>query len=466
MLQTNALVIARNLRHNLNTLLGYGIELDNIEGFDKQCAVAIDNYKDITYAMVVDVSGKILFDSDPARKGETIYTKESLKPLAELSYRVIQLMRDKLKYYEVQIPVFSPFSKFVGVICTGYPEQVIFSKLMMVFLFSAVFAVIFFGISHTFLVFVFSRWVTHPITNLVTVIQEIRKKKVFTQKVAVVSNDEIGELAVTFNKMLDELEWHRRLHIEKEKLEKELEIARMIQTSLLPGSDAFVDDVYDIYAVMIPAAEAGGDYFEITRDKGGRLWFGIGDVTGHGIQSSLIMMMLQTAVFSYINDNPSITPAELVIKTNRVLYENIRKRLKLKNFMTLSFFVCSNDGNFRFAGKHLPALIYRRTNMQCEMIDVKGFWAGILPEIQERVATVDFKLNREDILILYSDGILEAMNNAHEQYGFERFLDSVNLHCSEGKKEAREIATEIVNELFMFMEKQRDDLTLLIVRRR
>ena len=153
---------------------------------------------------------------------------------------------------------------------------------------------------------------------------------------------------------------------EQERLQKEMEIASRIQTSILPVSPTHNE--LDITAIMRPAEEVGGDYYDLIFDNENNLWFAIGDVSGHGVTAGLIMIMAQSTIYSSIKGDETITPKDAIVKVNRILTENIRHRLNETHFMTMCLVEYIGNGRFITAGLHIDILIYRKQQKKCEFI--------------------------------------------------------------------------------------------------
>lgn len=275
------------------------------------------------------------------------------------------------------------------------------------------------------------------------------------------SKDEIGYLADSFNKMVIELKESREKLIIQEHLKKEIELAARIQTCLLPPSTEC--KYYEISAKMLPAENVGGDYYDFLSITEDRIWLGIGDVSGHGITSGLIMMMAQTAFNTILLSNPIISSKDLIINANRVIYNNVKLRMKEDHFMTLSFLSADKNGNVSIAGAHLDIYVYRKKIDQVERIPTKGMWLGILPDIKDKIDENSFKLEDGDVMILYTDGIIEAKdkeNNLYEPYRLIGVLKTVG-HLSTDK-----IREEILKDVMSYMDRQYDDITLVVVKKK
>lgn len=247
---------------------------------------------------------------------------------------------------------------------------------------------------------------------------------------------------------------------EMRRLQKEMEIARQIQTALLPVIPPV--DGYEISAVMYPADDVGGDYYDFYTGPDGRRWFAIGDVTGHGLTAGLIMLMAQSAMSSILKSNPHITIEKLYADVNALLYDNIRHRLLSDHFMTLSIISVDKDNVFTAAGSHLDPLIYRKKEAGCTYVYPKALWAGLVPDLMETVEKTTFTLESDDILFLFTDGLIEARDASMEQYNKKRLEAVINKNCCKSTDELRDILLE---EVFDFMTDQDDDISFVIVKR-
>ncbi len=249
---------------------------------------------------------------------------------------------------------------------------------------------------------------------------------------------------------------------EKERLKQEMEIAERIQTSLCPPIPAHKD--FEMTAIMKPAEEVGGDYYDISFDVAKNLWVAIGDVSGHGVTPGLIMMMAQTAFNTHLSGLAETTPKSLINNVNTILNTNIRNRLHEKHFMTMNFLKYCGNGKFLQAGSHLDILVYRKKNKKCEIINTKGVYLGIVPNISDSLSDIEFFLDSGDILFLFTDGIIEAQNEKTELWGQERLIECIEKSA---EKNIEEIKDSIINEAMSWCRnKPLDDMTLVVSRRK
>ena len=265
------------------------------------------------------------------------------------------------------------------------------------------------------------------------------------------SNDEISDLAHSFNVMGESVAFRQ------ERLTKELDLARHIQQAILPRSPRVAG--LDLAATMLAAAEVGGDYYDVIPFPEG-CWIGIGDVSGHGLDTGLIMLMAQAIVSSLVRREPTARPRDLVCTLNEALFDNIRSRLKREDHMTLTLLRYERSGRVVFAGAHEDIVVYRASEGRCEIVETPGTWLGARSDIGHATIDSSLQLRGGDLLMLYTDGATEMRNGDGEQFGLDRL-------CAElSRWHAAPVAT-IVARLVAALEgwgDAADDVTLFIAR--
>ncbi len=265
----------------------------------------------------------------------------------------------------------------------------------------------------------------------------------------------------------------RKKHIkaknETKLIAKEMEIAKHIQTSLLPKNPQHKDLV--IAATMIPANEVGGDFYDISFDNFGNLWLGIGDVSGHGVTPGLIMMMAQT-VFTTFNQTiheKNMQPSEVVVAINRVLFQNVRNRLNKLHFMTLTIFKYLAKGQFTYAGAHLDLIIHRAKTDSLVTIGTSGLFMNLIPDVSKITKNKTLTLDIGDTLIICTDGFPEAKNQqekgvSNQLLNFKRLLDIIKKHIH---KDVEEVKEAIIKDTLSWCHNIRnDDMTIIVIRKK
>jgi sigma-B regulation protein RsbU (phosphoserine phosphatase) len=270
---------------------------------------------------------------------------------------------------------------------------------------------------------------------------------------------ETDVLAASMNDMVAELQRSRSQIAQKERLEKEMEIAKRIQTSILPQSlDA---PALEVSAAMIPASEVGGDYYDLLPFQEG-CWIGIGDVAGHGLTAGLVMLMVQSIVAALTRDRPGTTPREVVAVLNHVLFENIRHRLENDEHVTFSLMRFTRDGKIVFAGAHEDIVVRRAATGVVERISTPGTWLGAIDDIERFTVNTDGKLEPGDLMLLYTDGITEATDVHGELFGLDRVCDELASLPLDTKVE--EIRDHLLDRVARWTHVQQDDVTMLVIR--
>jgi serine phosphatase RsbU (regulator of sigma subunit) len=245
---------------------------------------------------------------------------------------------------------------------------------------------------------------------------------------------------------------------ERERIEREMQIAAAIQTGILPYT-RHVDGL-EFSAAMIPATEVGGDYYDIVPVRSG-CWIGIGDVAGHGLPTGLVMLMLQSAVSGLVRQNPDASPRDVLLVVNEFLFDNIRRRMHQDEHVTLLLLRYRSDGTLVFAGAHEDFLVYRAKSGTVDRVTSQGAWVGVLPDIRSLTEDGFCLLEEDDLLVLYTDGITEALNEHKEMYGVERLASALErLHA----ESVDSIRKGILEEVRAWTAVQRDDVTLLVAR--
>ncbi|NJN22134.1 MAG: transporter substrate-binding protein [Leptolyngbya sp. RL_3_1] len=242
----------------------------------------------------------------------------------------------------------------------------------------------------------------------------------------------------------------------------EIDLTRRLQTLLLPKDEELQQVVgLDIEGLMTPADRVGGDYYDVLC-QGDLIYIGIGDVTGHSLESGMIMLMVQTAVRTLVAQGETDVVALLNV-INQTVYANVRRMASHHN-MTLML-LTYQDGQLTLGGQH-ETLILIRQGGALEQIDTfeLGFPLGLEPDISAFAAKIQLQLEPGDAIVLYTDGISEAMDQAKQQYGLDRLCAVIQAHH---QGTAGQIRAAILADLQRHMGAQplQDDIALLIVKR-
>jgi serine phosphatase RsbU (regulator of sigma subunit) len=234
----------------------------------------------------------------------------------------------------------------------------------------------------------------------------------------------------------------------------EMELARRIQEALVPREPKLLG--CDVAASMRPAAQVGGDYYDVIHTKTHE-WILIGDVSGHGVPAGLVMMMCQTAVRTALERDPELMPDRLLVLVNAVLTENIRQ-LGEDKYMTITALRRDASGSIWFAGAHQDLFVYRADSDVVETLETAGLWLGLRPDAEGAFERRELELGARDVLVLHTDGVTEAMRDGtpFDTAGMRRVLAGAK------DKTASAVLDELLQALDGF--DLHDDATLVVVR--
>ena len=248
---------------------------------------------------------------------------------------------------------------------------------------------------------------------------------------------------------------------EKKRLDHDLAIARDIQRILLPAEAPIVNG-FEINGMNVPARQVSGDYFDYIKVDDEHLGVAIADVSGKGIPASLIMAICRSVLRSQAIGNPS--PADVLQKVNRQLYPDIKEDM----FISMAYLVLDHvRGGVTLArAGHDAPLLYQQKSQNVTPLKTPGMVVGIdSGDVFDRLTTdVAVPLERNDCILLYTDGITEALDNEGNEFGLERTIGSVQSSAKEG---AQAIVTRLIDDLrnFVGSTPQNDDITMIAIRK-
>ncbi len=310
-----------------------------------------------------------------------------------------------------------------------------------------------------------ARSITSSIHELFTGTERVQHGD-FTHRISISTKDQLGELADSFNQMTGSIENLLLTAAEKKRLEEELRIARQIQMSLLPRGPLDVPGLA-INALCVPAREVGGDYYDLFQLPNDRLGVLIADVAGKGTSAALYMAELKGIVLSLSQIYAS--PRQLLIEVNRIISANLDSR----SFITVTYAVIdliASTMTYARAG-HTP-LIYMPGAASpvkgAQILIPNGMVLGLrIDGAEEKFAELleeeQVTLYPGDIIVLYTDGITEAMNADSDLFGDDRLSAIVEEH---GHLESAELRERILREIESFVgsANQHDDMTMILIK--
>jgi sigma-B regulation protein RsbU (phosphoserine phosphatase) len=310
-----------------------------------------------------------------------------------------------------------------------------------------------------------ARSITGSVHQLFAGTERVRQGD-FTHKIAVTSDDQLGELAGSFNSMTASIEDLLLQAAEKKRLEEELRIAHEIQMSLLPQGPLVMPGL-SVTALCVPAREVGGDYYDFLPLDGHRLGVLIADVSGKGTSAALYMAELKGLMLSLSEIHTS--PRELLISANRI----IAQHLDARSFITMTYAIIdmrARTMTYARAG-HTP-LIYvpgpaPSGRSHVRILAPDGLVLGLKidnGEMFERLLQEEtIQLGAGDLYVFFTDGISEAMNQHDDCFGENRLGQLAESHAHLPSDELRE---RVLREISAFVgdAPQHDDMTMILLK--
>lgn len=273
-------------------------------------------------------------------------------------------------------------------------------------------------------------------------------------------NQRTAELSLA-NRKIKSL--NQQLTSENQRMSAELEVTRRLQQMILPKTEELqrIQEL-EIVGFMQPADEVGGDYYDVLVQEN-RIKIGIGDVTGHGLESGVIMIMVQTAIRTLLL-NGEINPVKFLATINQAIYQNLA-RMNCEKALSLVMLDYYHQV-LHISGQHEQVIVVRNHG-EVELIDTDdlGFPIGLTEQIQDFIFEAKIDLALGDLVVLYTDGITEAENDAKQFYGLERLVNQLlqirNLSLEEIRQQIMADIREFIGNHSIY-----DDITFVVMRRR
>ena len=317
-----------------------------------------------------------------------------------------------------------------------------------------------------------TRTITSAVHNLYEGTERVKGGD-FSHRIAVEGSDQLAELGRSFNGMTENLERLIVVEKEQERLKSEIEIAREVQSQLFPRSSPVMKTI-ELTGVCHPARMVSGDYYDFVRLGDSNLALAIGDVAGKGISAALLMAAIQSIMRTQLTAGVSLhavaasgggngkadtafSAAELVSQLNKQVYANT----SAEKYATFFFGLYDDDSRmltYTNAG-HLPPIVMR--GGQAERMEVTGTVVGAFPFAVYQEQTVE--LRQGDLLVAFTDGIVEPENEYGEAYGEDRLVD---LLARYGHRESKEIIARVMEtvEQWTGTAELFDDMTIVVAR--
>jgi serine phosphatase RsbU (regulator of sigma subunit) len=244
--------------------------------------------------------------------------------------------------------------------------------------------------------------------------------------------------------------------VDKKVMEEELNLARSIQLNLLPSSPPRLEN-YEVSALSLSSKQVGGDYYDFIHNDA-FLAIAVADVSGKGVPASLLMASLQASLRSTMDRMND--PVGVVIRLNDVMFETTAP----EKFATL-FYGCldmkKHELNYTNAGHFFPVVV--RDDLKLDVLDYSGLILGVKPGFQYESRKL--KLRPGDILVVTTDGVIEAEGASGDLYGEERLRELLSSMKGRSADEVKKGIVDSVNS-FSYPRGTRDDMTILVLKRK
>ncbi|MDD4050357.1 MAG: PP2C family protein-serine/threonine phosphatase [candidate division Zixibacteria bacterium] len=421
------------------------------------CTKLASDNADIHWVGIADNQGRFLSHTDIKQ----VMSGQRLQPIMATTYprslrtgEKLSIVRDSLT---ITIPIIEQGVPLGTLVATSSTRQIAQARKTSIVTVSAITAImILLGIPAVMIVF--NRRL-RPFGLIINSLKAVRLDEP-TFDIPIKSRNEFGYLAETLRVMGAKLTVAQREQIEKERVDREMEIAREIQANILPREYPQATP-FQFAGAYRSAREVGGDYYDFLPLDENLLGYLIADVSGKSLPGMLVMLLTRDIVKRLAR--PSLKPSQLLSAVNRELLPSIKKGM----FVTMFYGILDRrTGDFTFASAgHNPLVKMGADDGVVRLIKTKGFPLGMAGSdtFDKRIEDGTLRLAPGDWLIQYTDGINEAQDADKREYGMERFLDAVQTLQNQNADELVRGVMER-HEAFVGAAPQYDDITLLAMK--
>lgn len=414
--------------------------------------------EDIVYALILSTTGDEYFATSLEGGDQTLARVKDLGPASDLSPRTFTRENETLLDFSRSLVI---NDKLLGVFHIGLSEQGINeilrkarNKMLVVSL---------------PLLLVFLALTGYLVTLAVKPIEQITAhartlgQGNLESRLALARSDEIGELAATLDKMAEEIQAAEQELVEKERMARELEIARLMQTRLLPAILPEIPNL-EIASLFSPAYEVSGDFYDCFPLGDGQFGVVVADVAGKGLKGAWIASITRTTLKTILAEETqqARSPKKILTRLNTLLKPDLERAI----FVTLAYMLIdTTKDQFRFASAGHPDIL-QFGESGIEEIRSWGPALGAVDEFTFEKITEEKTLTLKpgEGFLLYTDGLTEARNSSKQEFGLERVKEELSLHTGLG---AREIPPKLFAEVREFCGPKEldDDVTVVVIKR-
>ena len=429
---------------------------------EEQIFKLVKSKPSISRITVINKNGIIVSDNIVRNIGKLYKSPPGIQPLVEQDFLVQEYKDDDGKsYLYISAPI-KLSDIFIGKIFITIPKskmiaainhQINKSKIFFYMLLFWILGII--GIS-----FMGNMFIT-PIKKITEELYRVGKEGIsggfhFT------GYGEFAEISTAFNKMMRELKTSEVKLTDQARLKREMQLAQSIQQTLLPKEIPKTEG-YDIAARYQAAMEVGGDYFDFFYVDENSIGIAVGDVSGKGIGGAFVMSIVRTAL--RLEARGKKVASEVLSKLNATLTGEFKKGM----YITLFYVILDSKRriiNYASAG-HNPMILYRAETDRIYKLNPRGFPIGLnlgnQKFFQKNISSEKLALDKGDILLIYTDGITEAMNSEREEFGEYRLLEAIKNYK---ELSAEEFSDALMSNIKKFTKgaSQSDDITFVVIK--
>ncbi len=418
-----------------------------------------DELANIVDMIIIDKTGRILASFDSTRIASQFQMPSSATSFRENVY--LYTPPDKPRVVDIVMPVQHPEDN--AVLARAHYQMnydIIYEQIndvRMSYLRGMVLVFVIGAASLFLLIYL----VMNPFRRLQDWVKRLGQSGVI-EEMDIDDSTEVGSIAKAFSDITIKLRESQANLAEQERLQQEMHVAKEIQQTLLPAEFPQIEG-YDISSHYGAAKEVGGDYYDFVEVDQDTLGIVVADVSGKGVPGSLVMTMIRTALRTEARGIKDA--AEVLARVNDFVVDDMKKGM----FVTLFYVIVDSRHrrlNFASAG-HNPMILYRASTNKTYYLNPRGFPIGIsLPDrnlFRHSLESDTIALTEDDTLIVYTDGVTEAMNRKRELFGEERFLETIRKY---GNRDVEDFVDSLRKELNTFTEgfPQNDDITLVALK--
>ncbi|HEY7955484.1 MAG: SpoIIE family protein phosphatase [Polyangia bacterium] len=435
---------------------------------------------EVDYVLVADKEGVVLAHSDPALNGKPVTDTAGKEMIGAKTEVTKEVTGPKGKEYVFGRPILQDGQR-MGTVVLAYSLKLLDSTLKKIeadkegafqeaWIRTALIGLFFVLVGTALAIFQGLR-ISRPLKMLAWRADQIARGDLET-RVEISSADEIGMLGENFNYMADRLLILMRETAEKATLEKELEVARTIQETLVPPADLVTRDFIHLAGYFLPASQCGGDWWTVHDLPDGRVLVVIGDVTGHGVPSAMITAAAKAACdVVRATEGSALTVTKLLEVMNRAIFESAKRKFVMTCFASIldpkrKIISYANAGHnfpylFRPGATGAGGLPNTGEGQDFQVLMSRGNRLGDLEESTYQEKT--HPLQSGDVLVWYTDGIVECENDRGEEYGEKRFRAAIRRASDLDPIAMRESVVSAAGQFFG-ERARKDDITMVFAR--